>query len=47
MAALHELTIAEAHDLLARREVSAVELTRAVLDRIQAVDARVRAYVTV
>jgi len=47
LAALHELTIAEAHDLLARREVSAVELTRAVLDRIQAVDARVRAYVTV
>ncbi len=44
---LHELTIGEAHRLLVRREVSAVELTRAVLERIAAVDSVIRAYVTV
>ncbi|HLF71694.1 MAG TPA: Asp-tRNA(Asn)/Glu-tRNA(Gln) amidotransferase subunit GatA [Dehalococcoidia bacterium] len=44
---LYNLTITEAHDLLSRREVSATELTRAVLDRIAAVDNRVRSYVTV
>ena len=33
--------------MLRRRELSAVELTRAVLDRISDVDGRVRAYVTV
>jgi aspartyl-tRNA(Asn)/glutamyl-tRNA(Gln) amidotransferase subunit A len=44
---LHDLTITEAHDLLQRREISAVELASAVLDRIAAVDDRVKAYVTV
>ena len=44
---LTSLTIHEARDLLDRRQVSSVELTRAYLDRIQAVDPRVRAYVTV
>jgi aspartyl-tRNA(Asn)/glutamyl-tRNA(Gln) amidotransferase subunit A len=44
---LYDLTISEAHDLLTRRQISATELTRAVLGRIEAVDARVRAYVTV
>jgi aspartyl-tRNA(Asn)/glutamyl-tRNA(Gln) amidotransferase subunit A len=44
---LYDLTIAEARDQLAKRAVSARELTQAVLDRIAAVDARVRAYVTV
>jgi aspartyl-tRNA(Asn)/glutamyl-tRNA(Gln) amidotransferase subunit A len=44
---LYDLTIAEAHDLLSKREVSSRELTRAVLDRIAAVDDRVKAYVTV
>jgi aspartyl-tRNA(Asn)/glutamyl-tRNA(Gln) amidotransferase subunit A len=44
---LYYLTIEEANRLLQRREVSAVELTRAVLDRIASVDERVRAYVTV
>jgi aspartyl-tRNA(Asn)/glutamyl-tRNA(Gln) amidotransferase subunit A len=43
---LFNLTVSDAHALLARREVSSVELTRAVLDRIAAVDDRVRAYVT-
>jgi aspartyl-tRNA(Asn)/glutamyl-tRNA(Gln) amidotransferase subunit A len=47
LAELYDLTISEAHDLLQRRELSSVELTRAVLDRVSAVDSRVRAYVTV
>jgi aspartyl-tRNA(Asn)/glutamyl-tRNA(Gln) amidotransferase subunit A len=46
LAELHDLTIAAAHELLRKREVSSVELTQAVLDRIAAVDARVSAYVT-
>ncbi len=44
---LHELTIHEAHGLLKLREVSSVELTRSVLERIEAVDPKVRAFVTV
>ena len=44
---LHELTIHEAHRLLKNKEISAVELTRAVLDRIGAVDGKVGAYITV
>ncbi|MGB2695468.1 MAG: Asp-tRNA(Asn)/Glu-tRNA(Gln) amidotransferase subunit GatA [Dehalococcoidia bacterium] len=44
---LHELTAHEAHELLSKRELSSQELTRAVLDRIAAVDGRVRAYITV
>ncbi len=47
MADLHYLSISEARNLLDRREVSSVELTQAVLDRIAAVDERVKAYVTV
>lgn len=43
---LHELTIHEALHLLQRREVSATELTQAVLDRIVEVDNRVKAYLT-
>ncbi|MGE3985804.1 MAG: amidase, partial [Dehalococcoidia bacterium] len=46
MAELYDLTITEAQDLLQKREVSATDLTRAVLDRIATVDERVRAYVT-
>jgi aspartyl-tRNA(Asn)/glutamyl-tRNA(Gln) amidotransferase subunit A len=46
VAELYHLTVAEAHDLLRQREISSVELTQAVLDRIAAVDARVSAYVT-
>ncbi|MBC8449525.1 MAG: Asp-tRNA(Asn)/Glu-tRNA(Gln) amidotransferase subunit GatA [Chloroflexi bacterium] len=41
---LHELTIHEAHRLLLRGEISSVELTQAVLDRILAVDNEVKAY---
>jgi len=44
---LYDLTITEAHDLLTNRQISSRELTQAVLDRIAAVDNRVRAYVTV
>ena len=44
---LHELTITEAHQLLESREISAIELTRAVLERIQAVDDRVDAFITI
>lgn len=44
---LHELTIGQAHALLKKREISARELTRAVLDRIEAVDGKVGAFLTV
>ena len=38
MAELYDLTIAAARDLLARGEITSVELTQACLDRIVAVD---------
>jgi aspartyl-tRNA(Asn)/glutamyl-tRNA(Gln) amidotransferase subunit A len=44
---LYELTIHAAHDLLRKKEVSAVELTRAVLDRVAALDDTVGAFITV
>ena len=44
---LYELTIHEAHDLLKKKEVSSVELTRAVLDRVETLDGKVGAYITV
>ena len=44
---LHQLTIAEAHRRLKTREISAVQLTEAVLARIAAVDDRIGAYLTV
>ena len=44
---LHELTIQQAHQLLKNKEISSEELTRAVLDRINDVDHRVDAFVTV
>ncbi|MFQ6019897.1 MAG: Asp-tRNA(Asn)/Glu-tRNA(Gln) amidotransferase subunit GatA, partial [Dehalococcoidia bacterium] len=40
-------TVREAAQLLASRQASAVELTRAVLDRLQAVEDRVKSYITV
>ena len=44
----HErLTIHEAQQRLARREISSVELTRSCLDRIHQVEDRVKAFVTV
>ena len=41
------LTAHEAADLLTRRELSSVELTRAILDRLQAVEDKVHSYLTV
>src|SRR6516164_1816985 len=43
---LFALTIAEASKLLARREISAVELTRACLDRAAAVESKLNAFIT-
>ena len=44
---LHELTITQASGLLKNKEIASVELTRAILDRIEAVDGKVGAYLTV
>ena len=44
---LWQLTVAEAADRLARRDISSAELTDACLDRIAAVDDRLGAYLTV
>jgi len=44
---LYELTAHQAHALLSSRQVSARELTQAVLARIEAVDPKVRAYISV
>ena len=44
---LHELTIHEAHDLLKQKEISSEELTRAVLQRIEDVEEKVDAFITV
>ncbi len=41
---LHQLTIHQAHKLLKKGQISAVELTRSVLDRIAALDQKVKAY---
>ena len=43
---LHELPLHEASRLLGEGAVSSVELTRALLERIQAVEPRVRAFIT-
>src|SRR6185369_1693534 len=42
---LYYLTIHEAQQLIKNRKLSPVELTRAVLDRIQAVDGKLHAYI--
>jgi len=47
MTALHELSITEAGRLLRKGDLSPVELTRACLDRIAAVDGRLHAFITV
>ncbi len=44
---LHKLTLHEAHALLKKKEISAVELTRAVLARIHDVENKIHACVTV
>ena len=47
MTSLTQLSIAQASQLLARREISSVELVRAHLDRIAQVEDQVRAFLTV
>jgi aspartyl-tRNA(Asn)/glutamyl-tRNA(Gln) amidotransferase subunit A len=44
---LYELTIEEAHQLLKAKKISSVELTRAVLERINAVEGRVDAFLKI
>jgi len=44
---LHTLTLTQAHRMLKTKEISSVELTRAVLDRIADLEPRVRAYISV
>jgi aspartyl-tRNA(Asn)/glutamyl-tRNA(Gln) amidotransferase subunit A len=43
---LYELTIHEAQELLRKGEISSVELTQAVIDRIVEVDNQIKAYLT-
>ena len=43
---LCDLTIHEAHDLLRTRQISSVELTRSVLERIHRLDPQLQAYLT-
>ena len=47
MTDLYSLTAHEAHRLISRREVTSAELTRSCLDRIDAVEDLVKAFVTV
>lgn len=44
---LHDLTIHQAHSLLSARQISAVELTESVLDRVMNVDEKVNSFVTI
>ena len=43
----HRLSIDEAHRMLAAKEISSVELTQAILTRIETIDSRIGAYITV
>ncbi len=43
---LHTLTIAQARDLLAKKEISSVELTKAFLERIEKFDGGIGAFIT-
>jgi aspartyl-tRNA(Asn)/glutamyl-tRNA(Gln) amidotransferase subunit A len=47
MMTLHQLTIAQARKLLIGRDISAVELARALLERITQVDEQLNAYLTI
>jgi len=44
---LHQLTIHEAHELLKRRKISSLELTKSILKRIAEIEGKVRACVTI
>ena len=41
------LTISEAHRLLARKQLSAVELTESVIQRIKQTDSKINSFITV
>jgi aspartyl-tRNA(Asn)/glutamyl-tRNA(Gln) amidotransferase subunit A len=43
---LYEFTIGDAHNLLKKKEISSRELTRAIFDRIAAVESKVDAYIS-
>jgi aspartyl-tRNA(Asn)/glutamyl-tRNA(Gln) amidotransferase subunit A len=43
---LHELTIHQAHNLLRQGDLSSVEITQVILDRIKQVDDRIQAYLS-
>lgn len=45
--ALHQLTLLQARDALRRGEITAVQLTRALLDRMAALEPRLHAYLTI
>ena len=47
MMKLHELTIQKAHELLVNKSISSVELTQAVLERIEIVEPKIDAYITI
>jgi len=47
MSELHQLTIDEASLALRRREITAVDLTKAILERIHRTDAEISAFITV
>jgi aspartyl-tRNA(Asn)/glutamyl-tRNA(Gln) amidotransferase subunit A len=44
---LHELTIGKAHELLNNRDISSMELTKALLDRIDSLEDKIGAYITI
>ena len=44
---LYNLTLHEAHQLLNSGQISSRDLTRSILDRVQLVEPRVKAYVTI
>ncbi|ADL07428.1 Asp-tRNA(Asn)/Glu-tRNA(Gln) amidotransferase subunit GatA [Thermosediminibacter oceani] len=44
---LYELTVHEARELLSKREISSEELTKAVLERIDQVEEKIRAFLTI
>jgi aspartyl-tRNA(Asn)/glutamyl-tRNA(Gln) amidotransferase subunit A len=43
---LYSLTIHEAHNRLKKKEISSVELAKAILERIESIDSRIKAYIT-
>ena len=43
---LYDLTIGQLHKMLSGREISSVELTRAVIDRVRSVEPQIHAYLT-